>query len=83
MPQISGLEILGEHPEAVGIELRKTTKTTITGVLVRECKHGIHLVERMKLDELVASGVREFAFAVQPLKLEGATGSTVAPVALH
>ena len=46
MPQISGLEILGEHPEAVGIELRKTTKATITGVLVRECKHGIHLVER-------------------------------------
>ena len=45
--------------------------------------NGIHLVERMKLDELVASGVREFAFAVQPLKLEGATGSTVAPVALH
>ena len=46
MPQISGLEILGEHPEAVGIELLKTTKTTITGVLVRECKYGIHLVER-------------------------------------
>ncbi len=45
--------------------------------------HGIHLVERMKLDELAASGVSEFAFVVQPLKLEGATGSTVAPVAIH
>ncbi len=46
LPQISGLEILGKHPESVGIELCKTTKTTITGVLVRECKHGIHLIDR-------------------------------------
>ncbi|MEE2638433.1 MAG: cyclase family protein [Acidobacteriota bacterium] len=45
--------------------------------------NGIHLVERMKLDELAATGVREFAFVVQPLKLEGATGSTVAPVAVY
>lgn len=45
--------------------------------------HGIHLVERMKLGELAARGVSEFAFVVQPLKLEGATGSTVAPAAIH
>ena len=45
--------------------------------------NGIHLVERMKLDELAAAGVHEFAFVVQPLKLQGATGSTVAPVAIH
>ena len=45
--------------------------------------HGIHLVERMKLDELAAAGVHEFAFVVQPLKIEGATGSTVVPVAIH
>ena len=45
--------------------------------------NGIHLVERMKLDELAVAGVYEFAFVVQPLKIEGATGSTVAPVAIH
>ena len=39
--------------------------------------------ERMKLDELAAAGVYEFAFVVQPLKIEGATGSIVAPVAIH
>ncbi len=44
--------------------------------------NGIHLVERMKLDALAAADVREFAFVVQPLKLQGATGSTVAPVAV-
>ena len=45
--------------------------------------HGIHLVERMRLDELAAAGVHEFAFVVQPLKIAGATGSTVVPVAIH
>ena len=45
--------------------------------------NGIHLVERMKLNELAAAGVYEFAFVVQPLKLQGATGSTVAPVAIY
>ncbi|MEX1230494.1 MAG: right-handed parallel beta-helix repeat-containing protein [Planctomycetaceae bacterium] len=45
-PTISGVEILGEHPEAVGIELRKTMQATITQVLVRHCKVGVHLVER-------------------------------------
>ena len=45
--------------------------------------NGIHLLENMKLDELAAKRVYEFAFIVQPLKLEGATGSTVAPVAVR
>ncbi len=35
MPTISGLEIVGEHPQAVGIELRKTTKCIISQVLIR------------------------------------------------
>lgn len=45
--------------------------------------NGIHLLERLKLDELAASRVYEFAFVMQPLKLQGATGSTVAPVAIY
>ncbi|MCH7988050.1 MAG: right-handed parallel beta-helix repeat-containing protein [Planctomycetes bacterium] len=46
LPTINGIEILGAHPEAVGIELRKTMQATIGQVLVRNCKYGIHLVER-------------------------------------
>ena len=33
--------------------------------------------------ELAAKNVSEFAFVMQPLKLQGATGSTVAPAALR
>ena len=45
--------------------------------------NGIFLLENLKLDELVAARAYEFAFIVQPLKVKGGTGSTVAPVAVR
>lgn len=45
--------------------------------------HGIHLLENLKLDELAGKQVYEFAFIVQPLMIQGATGSTVAPIAVR
>lgn len=45
--------------------------------------NGIHLLENLKLDELVAKRLYEFAFLMQPLKAQGFSGSTVAPVAIR
>lgn len=45
--------------------------------------NGIHLLENLKLEELAAKRVYEFAFVMQPLKAQGFTGSTVAPVAIR
>ena len=45
--------------------------------------NGIHLLENLKLDELVAMQAYEFALVVQPLKIQGGTGSTVAPIAVR
>ena len=45
--------------------------------------NGIHLLENLKLDELAAKKVSEFAFVMQPLKIQGGSGSTVAPVAIR
>jgi len=45
--------------------------------------NGIHLLENLKLDELVSKRMYEFAFVMQPLKLQGFTGSTVAPTAIR
>ncbi len=44
---------------------------------------GIHLLENLKLDELAAKKINEFAFMLQPLKAAGFSGSTVAPVAIR
>ena len=40
-------------------------------------------IESLKLDELVDREIYEFAFIVEPLKLRGATGSAIAPIAVH
>lgn len=37
--------------------------------------NGVHLLENLKTDEIVAKQVYEFAFIMQPLKIQGGTGS--------
>jgi kynurenine formamidase len=49
--------------------------------------NGVHLLENMKLDNmkldvLATKNRAEFVLILQPLKLQGGTGSTVAPVAI-
>lgn len=43
---VDGLEIVGSHPEASGIEATGTMQLTLTRVVVRKALHGIHLVNR-------------------------------------
>lgn len=45
--------------------------------------NGIHLLENLRLEELAGKQVYEFAFIVQPLKIAGGSGSTVAPIAIR
>jgi kynurenine formamidase len=52
----------------------------VHGLLLVE--HGIHIIEHLNLEELSHVGVWEFLFVLVPLKLVGATGSPVRPLAL-
>ncbi len=45
-PRVDGLEIVGNHPEADGIEASGSMQLTAHGVTVRKCRHGVHLVKR-------------------------------------
>jgi kynurenine formamidase len=44
--------------------------------------NGIHIIETLALEELAAAAVYEFVFVLAPLKLVGATGSPVRPLAV-
>jgi len=46
-------------------------------------QHGIYLLENLELEALAAARADEFAFIVQPLKIKGATGSAIAPMAIR
>lgn len=45
-PMVDGIEIVGKHEEACGIEADGTMQLTLTRVVVREALHGIHLTGR-------------------------------------
>ncbi|MFA5606432.1 MAG: cyclase family protein [Leucobacter sp.] len=45
-------------------------------------KNGIHILENIYLEELAAENVHEFLFVGLPLKIRGATGSMLRPIAI-
>jgi kynurenine formamidase len=45
--------------------------------------NGILNLESVKLDEIASKGFTEFAFILQPIRMEGASGSAVFPVAVR
>lgn len=45
-PLVDGLEIVGDHPEACGIEATGTMQITLTRLTIRRALHGIHFVKR-------------------------------------
>ncbi len=45
-------------------------------------KHGVRLIDNIRLDELSAEKVYEFMFVCAPLKIKGATASPVSPLAI-
>jgi kynurenine formamidase len=55
---------------------------TLPGHLLLLVRAGIPIIENLNLEELAAAGVHEFAFICLPLKMRGATGSPVRPIAI-
>jgi kynurenine formamidase len=55
---------------------------TLPGHVLLLVRAGIPIIENLNLEELAAAGVHEFGFVCLPLKMRGATGSPVRPIAL-
>ena len=57
-------------------------KVTLPGHVLLLVRAGIPIIENLNLEELAAAKVYEFLFVCLPLKMRGATGSPVRPVAI-
>jgi kynurenine formamidase len=55
---------------------------TLPGHMLLLVRAGIPIIENLNLEELAEARVHEFAFVCLPLKMRGATGSPVRPIAL-
>jgi kynurenine formamidase len=82
--------LAGHRPVAVGADnlawdvpgIVDPELGTLPGHAILIVRAGILIIESLRLEELAADGVREFAFVCLPLKLRGGTGSPVRPLAL-
>jgi len=57
-------------------------KVTLPGHVLLLVRAGIPIIENLNLEELAAAHVNEFLFVCLPLKMRGATGSPVRPIAI-
>jgi kynurenine formamidase len=57
-------------------------KVTLPGHVLLLVRAGIPIIENLNLEELAAAKVYEFVFVCLPLKMRGATGSPVRPIAI-
>jgi kynurenine formamidase len=57
-------------------------KVTLPGHILLLVRAGIPIIENLNLEDLAAAKVHEFAFICLPLKMRGATGSPVRPIAI-
>lgn len=60
----------------------ETVGSDLPGHVILLVRAGIHIFENVALTELARAGVHEFRFVAAPLKLMGATGSPIRPLAL-
>ncbi len=57
-------------------------KVTLPGHVILLVRHGIYIIENLYLEELARDQTYEFTFICLPLKMRGATGSPVRPIAM-
>ncbi len=85
-PGLAGAKWLSDRkPVAVGSDTVAFEKVPAPDMPVHVhllFESGIHLIEALNLEELAAAGASEFLFIAAPLKLEGATGAPLRPLAL-
>ena len=78
-------DFMGLRPlkwEAGNIPLDLQLNATLPAHVLLLVREGIPIIENLNLEELAAARVHEFAFVCLPLKMRGATGSPVRPIAI-
>lgn len=77
---LSGRGVFAAGADTIAFEKIPVTTMPVHVHLLVES--GIHIMECLNLEEIAAAGVREFLFVAAPLKIRGATGAPMRPLAL-
>jgi kynurenine formamidase len=75
-----GMALLGTDTSGTEVIPMPDPERTTHGVMIVE--RGVHLIEIMDLESIAAERIHEFLFVSLPLRIAGATGSWLRPVAI-
>ncbi len=84
-------ELSSQHVRAVGADhmswdtdgrVDPDLGVSLPGHIILLVRHGIYIMENLFLEDLARDQVYEFLFVCLPLKIQGATGSPIRPVAV-
>lgn len=88
LTQDAATYLAGLRPRAVGSDTIATDqippggKAPLPAHLTLLVDHGIHIIEVLNLEDLAETGATSFLFIAIPLKITGATGSPIRPLAV-
>jgi kynurenine formamidase len=74
------MALLGTDTSGTEVIPMPDPERTTHGVMIVE--RGVHLIEIMDLESIAAERIHEFLFVSLPLRIAGATGSWLRPVAI-
>lgn len=75
-----GMALLGTDTSGTEVIPQPDTERTTHAVMLVE--RGVHLIEIMDLESVADEGIFEFLFVCLPLRIAGATGSWLRPIAI-
>jgi kynurenine formamidase len=74
--------IVAAGSDTMNLEHKKAGVTCLEVHVHFLVEKGIYIMESLNLERLAADGVRDFTFAATPLRLKGASGSPIRPLAI-
>jgi len=78
---LAARRVFATGTDTIAYEARPRGGSALAAHVVLIARHGIHILEIVNLEELARDRVYTFLFIATPLKIKGATGSPVRPIA--
>jgi kynurenine formamidase len=79
---LGSLDLAAVGADNMAVEAIPLPEGAMLGHVELLVNHGVHMMENLVLHELAADGCHEFLLVVSPLRVTGATGSPVNPIAI-
>jgi kynurenine formamidase len=76
-------QILASGSDTIAYEMRPVNQSALAAHAILIVRHGIYIMEMVNCEEIARDKVYTFLFVALPLKIKGATGSPIRPIAIR